>query len=272
LQFPGAEPVNQPLPMNLAGLRLGEEATVTCMHAQTSNPLARKLSAFADLSTLDTAYLDCIVSDVRLHKAGHTLIGQGDRPEMVFLLVEGWACRYKDLRDGSRQIMAFLIPGDLCDINIFILNQMDHGIALLSDARVAAISKGEMEALLKERHDLARALFWATLVDEAVLREWLANIGQRDAFERVAHLFCELWVRLNQVGLVTADRFSLPLTQEQLGQTMGLTPVHVNRVLQRMRAENLITLEAKHLTILNCERMKRVAGFSPNYLHLVRRD
>lgn len=235
------------------------------------NPLLRKLNAFVDLSEDDRAAITELCHETRSYKARSNLIREGQRPEVVFLLLEGWAYRYKLLPDGSRQIVAYLLPGDLCDIHIFILKEMDHSMALLSDATVAVIPKIKMENLIRERPAVGQALFWATLVDEAVLREWLLNIGQRDAYERLSHLFCELWLRMLQVGLVTEGEFSLPLTQEQLGDTMGLTSVHVNRVLQRMRSEGLVTLSGKNLTIHDMDRLKKVANFDPKYLHLERR-
>ncbi|RZL84207.1 MAG: Crp/Fnr family transcriptional regulator [Sphingomonas sp.] len=118
---------------------------------------------------------------------------------------------------------------------------------------------------------IARALWWSTLVDEAVLRHWLINVGQRDAYHRIAHLFCELWERASRVGLVSGGAFDLPLTQEQLGDTLGLTSVHTNRVLQRMRGEGMITLESKRLTIRDMQAIRHAADFNPNYLHLTRR-
>ena len=235
------------------------------------NPLARKLSSFTDLSVDDLAQLNALCRPTRRFTAGRNLIKEGDRPDDVFILVEGWACRYKILPNGGRQIMAYLIPGDLCDIHVFILKEMDHAIGLLSDASVAAIPKQAMLNLIRERPKIGEALFWATLVDEAVLREWLVNLGQRNAYARIAHLFCEMWLRMCQVGLTSNDAFSLPLTQEQLADTSGLTSVHVNRVLQRMRAEGLISLSSKQLTIHDIGRLKEVAGFDPKYLHLERR-
>ena len=237
-----------------------------------TNPLARKLSSFVDLSPDDCRHLDDLCTDTRTWGAGGTLIREGDRPEVVFLLLDGWACRYKLLPDGSRQIMAYLIPGDLCDIHIFILKAMDHSIGLLSEANVAAISKAAMQRTLEERPAIARALFWSTLVDEATLREWLVNMGQRDAYARLAHLFCEMWLRMKQIGLTHGNSFTLPLTQEELGDTMGLTSVHVNRVLQRLRAEGLLSLARGQMTLHDIDRLREIAGFDPNYLHLDRRD
>ena len=237
----------------------------------TSNPLVRKLGSFIDLTPDDRAALDRLAADVGRGRAATDLIREGDRPENVFLLLEGWAYRYKVLSDGSRHIMAYLIPGDLCDAHVFILDRMDHSIGLLSDARFATIPKRAIAEITEGSPAIARALWWSTLVDEAMLRHWLVNIGRRDAYDRIAHLFCEMWARLNAVGLNEAGSFEMPVTQEQLGDTMGLTAVHVNRVLQRMRAEGLITFKGRKLAIHDMEEMRRIADFDPMCLHLTRR-
>lgn len=233
-----------------------------------NNPLAAKLQNFTSLQADDLAALNRLCSDVRVHSRKRDLIKEGDRPEVVFRLVEGWAYRYKLLPDGKRQIMAYLVPGDLCDVHIFILKQMDHSIGLLSEAKVSAIPKEEMLELFEERPSLARALWWSTLTDEAVLREWLANMGQRDAYQRLAHLLAELWLRLKMVGRVDGHSFKLPVTQVDLGDTLGLTPVHVNRMLQRLRGEGLIELARGRLHIPDASRLMAVTAFEPNYLHL----
>lgn len=232
------------------------------------NPLVRKLETFADLGDAEKAALAHMTANPRQYRAGHDLIREGDRPEHVFLLMEGWAYRYKILPSGGRQIIAFLLPGDFCDIHIFVLKHMDHSIALLNDAKVVAVPAQDMLDMMSEHHDIERALWWATLVDEAVLREWLTSMGQRDAFPRIAHLLVELWLRMRAIGLAASDNFSLPLTQTDLGDALGLTPVHVNRTLQRLRAEGMITLERKRLTIHDPERLMAISGFEPNYLHL----
>jgi CRP-like cAMP-binding protein len=230
-----------------------------------------KLSSFVDFCDAEREELEALTRSAKWYRQGTTLIHDGDRPENVFLLMDGWACREKTIDSGARQIVAYLIPGDLCDPHVFILAKMDHAISLLSDARVVSIPKQTIINLTDRRPRIARALWWATLVDEAVLRHWLVNIGQRDAFDSVAHLFCELWERMNQVGLTRGGSFSLPLTQEQLADTMGMTSVHVNRVLQRMRAAGLITMESKTLTIHDVARLRELGDFDPGYLHLNRR-
>lgn len=232
------------------------------------NFFIRKLKAFAPLSVDEVRTLGALIEEVVDRKAGDDLIHEGERPNHVHLLLEGWAYRYKLLPNGGRQIMAYLTPGDLCDIHIFVLKKMDHSLGLLSDAKIGLIPERAMVNLLDTQPRIARALFWATLVDEATLREWLVNTLRRDPFECVAHLFCELWIRMKTVGLVEDGMFDLPLTQTELGDTIGLNSVTVNRVLQRLRAEELITLKRGHLTILDAERLMTVSGFDPNYLHL----
>jgi len=236
-----------------------------------TNPLTRKLARFTDLDDEDVAELDRLAADPVERRASADLIREGDRPEDVILLLRGWAHRYKVLPNGDRQIMAYLIPGDLCDPHVFILDRMDHSIGLLSDALVATIPKRAILDVTNRRPAIAKALWWSTLVDEATLRHWLVNIGQRDAYDRIAHLFCEMWERLSEIGLTTGGGFEMPVTQEQLGDTMGLTAVHVNRVLQRMRSEELITLKGRQLVILDMDRMRRVSDFDPRYLHRTRR-
>ncbi|MGQ0560126.1 MAG: Crp/Fnr family transcriptional regulator [Sphingosinicella sp.] len=235
------------------------------------NAFVRKLTQFAPLGDEEISALVRLCEPADLRNAGDDLVCEGDRPQHVYLLLDGWGYRYKFGRDGGRQIVAFLVPGDLCDIKAFLLDRMDHSIGLLSEARVRAIPAIELIELMDRFPMIERALWWASLVDEATLREWLLNIGQRDAFERIAHLFCELWVRLQVVGLVDADdAFDLPLTQEGLGDTTGLTPVHVNRTLQRLRREKLIATRRGHIEICDPRRLAEVSGFSRNYLHLTR--
>ena len=139
---------------------------------------------------------------------------EGDKPEAVFLIVEGFACRYKITSTGDRHIMAYLIPGDLGDLHVFMLREMDHNIGTLSPCRFVRIPQSEIWSLL-DNPRLARALICALLVDAAVLREWLVNIGRRTAEERIAHLFCELLLRMRAVGLATTDSYELPITQNR---------------------------------------------------------
>lgn len=229
--------------------------------------LIAKLAATSCLSSLDEQALREMCSNVRQVRAKRDIIREGDKPEHVHVMLKGWAARYKVLPDGSRQIMAFLIPGDFCDLHVTILSEMDHGIVAITPAEVAFVPRAVMENLPLERPALARALWRATLIDEAVLRSWIVSLGRRDAQTRIAHLFCELYARLALVGLAADGQFESPLTQEVMADATGLTPVHVNRMLQQLRADNLILLKGRHVTIPDLSALAKVAGFDPNYLH-----
>ncbi|MFL6845020.1 MAG: Crp/Fnr family transcriptional regulator [Allosphingosinicella sp.] len=234
------------------------------------SPLFAKLETVVDLPREDREALASLLGDARPMGARRNVIREGDKPNHVHLVVEGWAARYKLLPDGGRQITAFLIPGDFCDLHVTILSEMDHSITTLTPARVAFIPRAAMDALTDRPH-IARAFWWATLVDEAVLRAWLVNVGRRDAQQAIGHLICELYVRLRNVGLVTDHSFELPLTQEEIGDALGLTPVHVNRVLQRMRSDGLISFKRGSVTIHEYARLEKASGFNPNYLHIEKR-
>jgi CRP-like cAMP-binding protein len=247
----------------------GETSNEVLPESKSPNdPLLAKLNRFVALDDKDRAALSRLSRNAKRLPRGSNLICEGDKPASVFLLLEGWAFRYKCLADGHRQIMAYLLPGDLCDVRIFLFEEMDHSIGLLSDALVAKIPAAEMLDVLDHFPRIERAMMWATLVDEATLREWLLNVGQRNALQRIAHLFCELCVRLGIVGLVENTKtYALPLTQTELADTTGMTTVHVNRSLQRLRKDGLIVTRSGKLTILDFDRLADVAGFSRTYLH-----
>lgn len=234
---------------------------------RVSNPLIAKLETFAALDSGDRRALLDACREAREVDADRDLIREGEHPDCIHLVLEGWAARYKVLPEGTRQITAFLVPGDFCDLHTTILSRMDHSIYTLTPSTVAFIPARVMEELPIERPALARALWWSTLVDEAVLRAWIVNLGRREALERIAHLICELHSRMRNVGLADDDRFDLPVTQEELADALGLTAIHVNRTLQRLRMEGLIALKARKLTILDVPKLRRLAGFEPGYLH-----
>ena len=236
-----------------------------------TSPLIAKLETRDPLSGEDREALYELYDDCRDIGARRNLIREGDSPDHIVLMIEGWAARYKLLPDGARQITAFLIPGDFCDLHVTILGEMDHGITTLTRSRVAFVPRQKMDELT-ERPSLAKAFWWATLVDSAVLRAWIVNIGRRDAFEAIGHLICELYVRMKNIGLVNGHRFEVPLTQEEIADALGLTSVHVNRVLQRLRAEDLISFSHGMLTIHDYRRLEQASGFNANYLHIQRRE
>lgn len=232
-----------------------------------TNLLIRKAELFGPLSDDDKRFLEEVVASPRDVAAQTDLAREGESSDFVRLILDGFACRYKLLADGSRHIMAYLVPGDMCDFQVFILKEMDHSIGTLARSKVVDIPRKRILELT-ERPAIARAFWMMSLVDAATLREWLVNLGQRPAEERVAHLFCELHLRMKSVGLADGNSFSLPITQVELGDTMGITGVHANRVLRSLRADKLITLKHKELVILDPARLYEMSGFNPNYLHL----
>ncbi len=233
--------------------------------------LIRKLEQFTKLSVDDKGILRMLAShNVRQIGPREDIIHEGDKPRHVNLIMEGFACRYKTLEDGRRQIVAFLLPGDICDARMFILKQMDHSIAALSPVKLAEIP-GEMFVELTDRSPrIVRAMWWNSLVEEAIAREWTRNVGQRSAFERMGNLLCEFFIRMRAVGLADGTRCELPMTQTEMADALGLSTVHTNRTLQELRSANLITLKGKMLAIPDLDALQDATLFNPNYLHFDR--
>jgi len=236
--------------------------------ADRPGPLQAMLQQFMRLENDEIAALGSLASHTKLHDAGHILIHEGGTTDYVYLLVEGTASRYKLLPGGERQILGFLIPGDICDVQ-FITHRPDHSVALLSRAKIAKIPSRKMTEFLIHYPRIEWALSRAALLDIAILRQWLLNIGQRDACERLSHLFCEMKCRLSKIGKVESDgSFDMPVNQSALADCTGLSIVHINRTLQRLRNDGLIELRRRRLTILDPERLATLAGFSDDYLQV----
>ena len=218
------------------------------------------------LSLEDRTAVDAIVGEEENVERHQRLVREGDDPGFGFLLIEGWAFRYRMLPDGKRRIVGFLLPGDICNVHVFDPGLMDHGIEMLSQGKVVRILHKAIRAIADERPDVRRAIWRSRLTDEAVLREWLVNISGRDACARIAHLLCELYARMEHVGLVNDASFDLRLTQIHLAEALGLTSVHVNRMLRRLRLQGLITHRSQRLTIHDIGKLKLTGGFDPGYL------
>jgi CRP-like cAMP-binding protein len=233
------------------------------------NPLIAKLEQFVRMSADDKQALQTLASGrVRKLEAREDVIREGANAQGVSLILSGWASRYKTLEDGRRQTTSYLIPGDICDLNIFILREMDHSIGTLTPLVYADISREQIEAMSDAHPRIAEALRWDTLVQAAIQREWIVNLGQRTAVERVAHLFCEMYYRLRVVGLTRPNGYTFPPTQAELADATGLSTVHVNRTLQDMRAVGLIRLRGREITIPDLPALEQASLFSPSYLHL----
>ncbi|MGY8709278.1 Crp/Fnr family transcriptional regulator [Bradyrhizobium sp. 18BD] len=233
------------------------------------NPLVRKLEHFVRLSPDDRAMLQrAALERVRNFPARVDITREGDRPRDVHLILSGWACRYKQLEDGRRQVVSFFLPGDMCDLNVFILKEMDHSIGTITSVAVADLSREFFDEISAGYPRIATALWWETLVSSAIQREWTMNLGQRTASERMAHLLCEIFFRLHLTGLTEDASCDFPLTQADLADATGLSKVHVNRTLQELRAAELIVLKGKTLTVPSLERLMDTGLFNSNYLHM----
>lgn len=232
-----------------------------------TNAFVNKLRGYAPLEPTDEDLLIAACANPRIFPPDHDLIREGDAPSHVFVVLEGWACRYKILPDGGRQIIAFLMPGDFCDIHVAVLAEMDHSIATLTAARIAAIPRAQIEALIEARPNLTKAFWWTQLVDQGVLRATIVSMGRRKTSQRVAHLLCELCFRMRNIGLVAEDPFEMPFTQIVLADAVGLTPVHTNRVVRKLRAAGALDPQPGTLIVSDLSRLAQIAGFDDNYLH-----
>ncbi len=230
--------------------------------------LIRKLHGFEKLPAHSVEALRTLGEKrLRTIKAREDVISEGDDPREVYLIVSGWALRYKILEDGRRQIMAFFVPGDIADLHVYILHQMDHSIGAITPLKVARISADDLEEVGDAHPRVLRALWWDTLVTASIQREWTVSLGQRDGVESLAHLFCELYLRMRAVGLCDDNRCSFPLTHQHLADALGLTQTHIGRVLATLRAMKVISLEKHELTVHNLAELRKIASFNSNYLH-----
>ena len=205
---------------------------------------------------------------VRRVPARHDVIAEGEPPRFINIVVDGWGCRYKQLPNGSRQVLSLLLPGDLCDANAYILREMDHSIGAITTMTIAEVHPEEFMSLVQASQNITKALWWNEMVMMAIQREWTLSLGQRSARERIAHLLCEIFYRLRVIGRCSGTSCEFPLTQVDMADATGLTSVHVNRMLQDLRRDNMIELSGKSLNILDMGALMEEAMFNPNYLHL----
>jgi CRP-like cAMP-binding protein len=232
----------------------------------------RRLNALRRLSTQGVAAVRAAIREKTIKAAaGEELACEGDKSNTVRIFLSGWAHRYKALEDGRRQIVNFVLPGDICDAYVYLLPTMDHSLATLTPVICSELDRGAFEALLASDRSVAEAFYCETLAANSIQREWAVNLGRRDALERVAHMICELFERLKVAGLVDGNSFVFPITQMDLADATGLSTVHLNRTLQELRGSGLITLRDRVLTIHDIESLRNTAVFNPSYLHLQRK-
>lgn len=232
-----------------------------------TNRFVQKLESLNSLSAADVAILELLTSHPRDYAAKQDMIREGDRPGPVFIMLDGWACRYKILPSGSRQIMAFLLPGDACDLHVGMLAQMDHSLQAITPAKVALIPGDAMEAMLDDHPRIASAMYKSQLIDEGTLRAWIVSMGRRSSIERVAHLMCELYLRTIASNGVHDGEVALPISQIIFADALGMTPVHINRILRELREAGAMAFSRGSLRVIDPVKLVQIAGFDENYLH-----
>lgn len=233
------------------------------------NPFSLKLRRLAGLGEQEIAAIDALCHERRHIAANREVTSESAEPEHIHVLLDGWAARQKLFPDGRRQFSALLVPGDICDVDGLFIRRYDCGVATLTACTFAVISRAELLRVINAFPAVGHVITWFACVENSMLTTRMAMLGRASARERIAHLFCELLARLQFVGLADGDStIQLPITQETLSDVTGLTPVHVNRTLQVLRANELIRLEGHRLAVPDPDRLRQVSGFSPDYLHL----
>jgi CRP-like cAMP-binding protein len=257
------------------GSRAGtSKSTSACPHdisverAHMLSPLIRKFEQLDSLSMTEKQALRHVPVRHRQVRAHEDIVSEGERLSESSFILEGLACRYKLLPEGRRQIISFQISGDFCDLQGLLLSGMDHAVGALTRCVVAFISHRKLFQLFDTYPRIAQALWKETLIDGTIHHEWLANIGRRSAYARIAHLMCELWSRLKAAGLAQDRQFELPLTQTDIGDATGLSMIHVNRTLQQLRTDGLVTFHANVVTVHDWKLLQSAAEFDPSYLQL----
>jgi len=236
-------------------------------HETALQLLARKLNLHHRLSVADQQAILALPNKIRRLEAQSYIMREGDRPDRCGVLLQGYAFRHKLTGEGARQILSINIPGEALDFQNLFLEEADHNVQMLSRGVVAEVPREAIEEMVASHSEIGRAILVTTLVEAAIFREWVVNIGQRDSRSRIAHLLCEFAYRLKAQELTSNDVYELPITQEQLADATGLTAVHVNRVLQALQREGMIDRDRRMIRFPSWERMRDLADFNPRYLH-----
>jgi CRP-like cAMP-binding protein len=234
-------------------------------HSENS-PLARKLGVFVALSPVELTVLNSLYQRRRTFVAGRDLVDQGQADQAAYILCSGWACSYKLLSDGQRQIIDFDIPGDFLGLRSVLLRVSDHSIVPVTDIEVTEVHAAHLLEAFAQTPRLAAAVLWAASRDGAVVVEHLVGVGRRDAGERLAHFLLELGARLTLVGMGSKAGYDCPLSQYMLADALGLSAVHVNRVLRQLREREMMTFRDGRVTFTNYAKLIEFAQFDPAYL------
>ena len=235
---------------------------------RTQNPLIAKLSQFAPLSNGDVGVLNALCQREERYPAGANIAVEGEAPRSAFVVTRGIACRYRLMQDGRRQILTILIPGDFFDLHGFLLKATDHSVATIGPTWIAAFDREAVMDIVLNHPRIGAALWWSEMQEDAMLRERIVALRRRGARGRLAYLLCEIVWRQRAIGMAEDHAIRLPFTQTDLADTLGLTSVHINRVLQGFRRDELITLEHRRLTLRNVEKLQAISGLTSRYLQL----
>jgi CRP-like cAMP-binding protein len=230
--------------------------------------LIRRLQSLFTLTDGERQALEALPMQIVALRENQDIVRMGDRPSRSCLILSGFTCTYKLTGDGKRQIHNFNIPGDIPDLQSLHLEVLDNSLGTITPCSVGFITHEALDKLCERHYRIAKAFWRENLIEGAIFREWMTSIGQREAYPRIAHLLCEMLVRLRAVGLVNGYSCNWPITQAEIGDALGITTVHVNRVLQEMRANSLIELKGNRLNIPDWDRLKEAGDFEPAYLHL----
>lgn len=230
--------------------------------------VARRLGLHSRLSAQAGAALDRLLGRSTRFEARAVIAESGEDADLVTIVEDGFVCRMNLLPDGRRQIHSLFLPGDTVDAETPLLGVRPDNVEALTDCSVWLVPQARLAGLLQTQPELAKAFARESAIGAQVAREWVVNIGQRTALERIAHLICELYARMDAVGLVTNGAFVLPLTQRDIADAQGLSAVHVNRVLQDLRRKGLIRADRRRLAVLDWGQLQRLALFDGRYLHL----
>jgi CRP-like cAMP-binding protein len=237
---------------------------------QFHHHLIRKLESVSGLTEEEKRALMALPFLAREFPADQDVVTIGDRPSECCVIIKGWACRYKVTPTGGRQIMSLHIPGDMPDLQSLFLRKMDHSVAAMTPITVAFIPHRDVHDLIRRYDGIAAALWRDALVDAAIFREWMVGIGRRSAHQRIAHLFCEMAVKLEEVGLNDGRTYPWPVTQVEISDALGLSDVHVNRVIRDLRSDGLVEIRRGSFVMNDPDGLKTRGQFDPAYLHLAK--